>query len=86
MLLYVLICLCLSLTGIAGLQFTYLFYLDRLDRQRKKRIADLEADHQQLSERLLSAEAKLAKQNELIEAMYLDEEGEEAWADVIEDR
>ncbi len=86
MLLYVLICLCLSLTGIAGLQFAYLFYLDRLDKQRKKRIAELEHDHQKLSERLLCAESRLAKQNQLIEAMYLDEEGEEAWADVIEDR
>ena len=33
MLLYVLIGLCLSLAGVAGLQLTYMFYLDRIDNE-----------------------------------------------------
>jgi hypothetical protein len=52
MLLYILICLCLSLAGIAGLQ----------------------------------AEARISEQDDVLSSFYADEEGEEAWADVIEDR
>ena len=36
MLYYVLICICLVLTGLAGLQMTYMIYLDQLDRERKR--------------------------------------------------
>lgn len=86
MLLYVLICLCLALAGIAGLQFTYTFYLDRLDRERKKRLHELEAACRRLSLRLEEAELRIARQDELLAVYYQDrEEDEEAWADVLED-
>ena len=39
---YVLIGLSLSLAGVAGLQFFYMAYLERLDREHKKRIRELE--------------------------------------------
>lgn len=86
MLLYILICLSLSLVGIAGLQFTYLFYLDRLDRKRKKRLNELEKECRDLSKRLRHAEGQIAAHSELLEIAYHDEENEESWADLIEDR
>lgn len=86
MLLYILICLSLSLAGIAALQFTYLFYLDRLDKERKKRLTELERECRELSRRLVKAEKYISTQNEIIESYHSDEEGEEMWADLIEDR
>jgi len=86
MLMYILICLSLSLAGVAGLQFMYLFYLDRLDKERKKRLHELESQCKSLSRRLRDAESRIAEQNEALNSFYADEEGEEAWADVIEDR
>ena len=87
---YVLICLCLSLAGVAGLQFFYMIYLERIDRERKKRIYELERHVKYLSGRLEDAELQLADQNNLLEEVY-DEfedenEEEEVWADVIEER
>ncbi len=84
MLLYALICLSLALVGVAGLQFTYLFYLDRLDRERKKCIREVEHKCRQLTVRLEEAETRIAEQDALIET--LSPESEEAWADVIDDR
>lgn len=85
MLMYALICLSLALVGIAGLQFTYLFYLDRVDKERKKLIHKLEADCRRLASRLAEAEAKVAEQDLLLNKVFLDS-GDEAWADIIEDR
>jgi hypothetical protein len=87
MLLYVLICLSLSLAGVAGLQFFYMAYLERLDREHKRRIRELEHHCKYLSNRLKDAERQISEQNEIIEAIYDEfEEEEEVWADVIEDR
>jgi 16S rRNA C1402 (ribose-2'-O) methylase RsmI len=90
MMLYVLICLCLSLAGVAGLQFFYMVYLERIDRERKKRINELERHAKYLAHRLEDAEVQLSEQNKLLEAVYdefEDENGEEeVWADVIEER
>lgn len=85
MLLYSLIGLSLALVGIAGLQFTYLLYLDRLDRLRKKHIHDLESQCRRLSRRLTEAESRIAEQDALL-AKYYCESGEEVWADVIDER
>jgi len=87
MLLYALIGLSLVLVGIAGLQFTYLFYVDRLYRERKKYLQSLERRCARLSHELEKAELRIAEQNELLEATYpeLGQENE-AWADVIDDR
>jgi len=85
MLSYVLICLCLALTGVAGLQMMYLLYLEGIDRERKKHVTQLEHESRQLRQDLADARQKIAEQAELIESLSL-EPGEEAWADVIEER
>lgn len=86
MMLYALICLSLSLAGVAGLQFFYLIYLERINREQKKRIYELERHSKHLARRLNEAEQKIAQQNEMLESMFDEFEEEEVWADVIEDR
>jgi len=83
---YVLIGLSLSLAGVAGLQFFYLIYMERIDREQKKRIHELERHCHSLSNRLSDAEQQIAEQNGVLETIFEDfpEEGE-AWADVIEE-
>ena len=86
MLYYVLIGLCFALLGVAGFQFMYMFYLDRLDRERKKRLCELEHRCKDLSARLAEAEKRIAKQDEIIEGLEVyNGQSEDAWADVIED-
>jgi len=87
MLLYVLIGLSLVLLGIAGLQFTYLFYVDGLYRERRHYIQTLEQKCQQLNSRLEAAERRITRQNEMLAALSQEPATEdEIWADVIEDR
>jgi 16S rRNA C1402 (ribose-2'-O) methylase RsmI len=88
MMMYVLIVLSLSLVGVAGLQFFYLAYLERIERERKIRLVELEHKCRYLTARLKDAERRIAEQNELIDAIYDEDEIEddEVWADVIEDR
>ncbi|MGD9587474.1 MAG: hypothetical protein AB7Q37_09685 [Pyrinomonadaceae bacterium] len=86
MLSYILIGLCFSLVGVAGLQLMYMFYLDRLDRERKKRLAELERRVRELKKLLAAARHRIDEQDELIESLELFGHGrEEAWADVIEE-
>ena len=86
---YVLIGLSLSLACVAGLQFFYMLYLERISNERKKRISELERYSKQLARRLTEAEQQIADQNEVLESMFderqEDEEVEEIWADVIEE-
>ncbi|MGI8468918.1 MAG: hypothetical protein ACR2N3_10735 [Pyrinomonadaceae bacterium] len=82
---YVLICLSLSLAGVAGLQFFYLMYLERMDKVVKNRLRDVERQNRYLKRRLSDAELQIAAQAKLIEAAY-EETDEEIWADVIEER
>lgn len=84
MLLYALICLSLALVGVAGLQFMYLFYLDRIDQERKKRIYELEHQCRHLTARLEEAETRIAEQEAMVQLTA--PESEEAWADVIDER
>jgi len=87
MMLYVLICLCLALLGVAGLQFFYLFYLERIDDERKKRLHELEQHSSHLTQRLEDAERRLAAQEEIIQSFYdQQEKDDEAWADLIEEQ
>jgi hypothetical protein len=88
MTLYVLICLSLSLAGVAGLQFFYLAYLERLGKETKRRLRELERHNRYLKQRLQDAELQIAEQAKLLEAAYesTEDEEEEIWADVIEDR
>ena len=86
MLIYILITLCLALAGVAGFQLTYMFYLDKLDKERKKRIHDLERKCKSLSSRLGDAEERIEQQNRMIDALYNEMDDAEHWADVIDDR
>ena len=84
---YVLIGLSLSLAGVAGLQFFYMAYLERLDREHKKRIRELERHSKYLSSKLHDAETRIAEQKILLESFFDEfEDEEDVWADVIEDR
>lgn len=84
---YVLIGLSLSLAGVAGLQFLYMIYLERMDREQKKRIRELEQHCKYLSNRVHEAEIQIADQNDMIESFFDDftDEEDEIWADVIEE-
>ena len=74
-----------SLVGITGFQFIYMFYLDRLDRERKG-VVELEHRCKDLSARLSAAERRIATQNQIIEGFEIDhDEAEEAWADILEE-
>ena len=86
MLLYVLICLSLSLAGVAGLQLMYMIYLDRIDRERRKRVHELEVRCRSLAGQLAEAEDKISNQQRLLDSVYPETEDEEAWADVIDER
>jgi len=88
MMIYILIGLSLTLASLTGLQFFYMAYLERLNKEHKRRIYELERHSKYLSNRLNDAEARIAEQNDLIETIFDDlaDEEEEVWADVIEDR
>lgn len=86
MLFYVVTCVALILTGIAGLQMAYMFYLDRLDKERKKRLRQLERRCKSLAYRLEQAERRIQEQDSLIETIHLGSEDDETWADIIDDR
>ena len=86
MLLYVLIGLCLSLAGVAGLQLMYMFYLDRLDKERKKRLHEVELRCKELSHRLADAEHRIEEQDRMLDSLYIETDDGEQWADVIDDR
>jgi hypothetical protein len=62
-----------------------MFYLDRLDRERKKRVHDLEQQCKQLRHLLEEAEARIAEQENIIAEICPTVE-DEPWADVIGDR
>jgi hypothetical protein len=86
MLLYVLIGLCLSLAGVAGLQLMYMFYIDRIDKERKKRVHELEVEYKKLLARLAEAESELDVKTEMLAAAFPEYEDEEVWADLIDER
>ena len=87
MLMFVLIGLSLVLAGLAGLQFTYLYYADRLMRERRKHVKQVEQRCARLVAQLEAAEARIKQQDDLLEAAYpgIRKDGE-VWADVIEER
>lgn len=84
---FVLIGLSLVLAGLAGLQFTYLFYADRLMRERRSQVRLVEKRCARLKAQLEAAEERIREQDELLEAAYPGvRHGDEVWADVLEDR
>ena len=86
MLMFALIGLSFVLIGMVGLQFTYLFYADRLHRERQKYLQTLEKRFARLAEKLKESERRVAEQNKLLEAAdpKLGRD-DEVWADVIEE-
>lgn len=85
---YVLICLCLSLAGVTGLQLFYLLYLERLNNERRNRISVLERRLKLMNVRLAETEEIVASRKPLTEAdeLVLIAADEEIWADVIDER
>lgn len=86
MVFYVVICIAFVLLGVSGLQMAYMFYLDRLDKERKKRLRVLERRCRSLASRLEQAERRIEEQDAFIDAVYRERDDDETWADVIEDR
>lgn len=83
---FVLIGLLFVLIGIAGFQFAYMFYFDRLDRERKKHVRSLERGAARLANRLKHAEARITEQDALIQLHQMSSNAEdEAWADVLDE-
>ncbi len=87
MLMYFLIGLSLVLVGIVGVQFSYMFYVDRMYRERRTYLRELEQKYARLTDRLAAAERRVAEQNDLLETIYPDlGKEDEVWADLIEER
>lgn len=86
MLVFGLIGLSLVLVGIVGLQFTYMFYIERMYRERRKHMKALERKTEQLTRQLDIAQKQIAEQNNLLKAYPEFLKEDEAWADVIEER
>ena len=85
---YILICLSLSLAGITGLQFFYLAYLDRLDKDLKNRIRELETHWQYLANQLNQEESQREEKEvkeKNISSDLGEVDGDEIWADVLEE-
>ncbi len=101
MLVYVLICISLTLAGLSIVELLYLFYLERIERERRTKIIELEQKCKLLTERLKRAELRLQEQTIVIEELskkqsnqemedaefeiVLEEDPDEEWAEFIED-
>jgi len=87
MLLYALIGLCLVLLGVAGLQFSYLFYIDRIYRERRRYLQSLEQKSAGLELKLAEAEKQAAELTlRLADLQPASPVEDDTWADVIEER
>ena len=85
MLVYALIGVCLVLLGVAGLQFSYLFYIDRIYRERRKYLQSLEQRCAGLELKLAKAEKRAADLSlRLADLEPVSPVEDDSWADVIE--
>jgi hypothetical protein len=85
MLMYFLIALSLVLVGVVGLQFFYMFYIEKMYQQRRSYLKELERKYAIVSERLAAAERRMSEQEEMLATVYPDYNSEdELWADVID--
>ena len=83
---YLLIGLSLVLVGIVGLQFTYMFWVERMYKERRAYLRQLEGKYARQSERLANAERRLAERNDPLQTVYPEfGKEDEIWADVIEE-
>jgi 16S rRNA C1402 (ribose-2'-O) methylase RsmI len=85
MLIYVVICVALALAGAAGMQFFYLAYLEKINKQQKRRLLELERHNTALYRRWQEAEHQLAAYNALAAEEIIHEDEEEIWSEIIED-
>jgi hypothetical protein len=87
MLVYALICIAFVLLGIVGLQFTYLFYVDRLYRERRAYMQRLEKRTRRLEAKLIAADDLIADQQTRLDLLVgpIDDSNEIEWVDVIDD-
>lgn len=82
---YALICISLVLLGVAGLQFSYMFYIDRVYRERCKYLQTLEQKCAGLAAKLADAERRIAQQDGFLASFREQYKDDEVWADVIGD-
>ncbi len=83
MMLYVVICIALAMAGVAGMQFFYLAYMERVGRQHQRRIKGLERQNALLYHRWQETERALAGYEDLAAEEVVEEE--EVWSEIIED-
>jgi hypothetical protein len=81
--LYVVICIALAMGGVAGMQFFYLAYMEKVLRQQKRRVDELERQNAILYHRWQDAERTLAGYEDLSAEEVIEEE--EIWSEIIED-
>ncbi len=81
---YILIGISFVLLGVAGLQFFYLAYVQRVLREYKTKIVQLEKRCKSLSNRVEEIEARLAIIEDAFESNGDDDFDEEVWAEIIE--
>ena len=80
---YVVICVALAMAGVAGLQFFYLAYLERMSNQLKRRIHELERQNAVLYHRWQEAEQQISSYQALESEEIIEDE--EVWSEIIED-
>jgi len=86
MLFYVLICFCLALVGVVGMQLLYMAYFERMDKGRRNYLRVLENRCRSLSGRLHDAEARIKEYETLHGTVGAETDTDELWADVIDER
>ncbi len=79
---YVVICIALAMAGVAGMQFFYLAYMERIGRQHQRRIKELERQNAILYHRWQDTERALAGYEEIAAEEVVEEE---IWTEIIED-
>lgn len=73
---YVAFIFALALACVAGMEFVYLRFMEAINRQHKRRIAELERQNAELEKELRNIEAALDPQSET---------DEEAWPELLDD-
>lgn len=73
---YVAFIFALTLACVAGMEFVYLRFMEAINRQHKRRIAELERRNAELERELRGVEAALEQQGET---------EEEAWPELLDD-
>lgn len=79
---FVLITLCLTFVGISAMQFLYVFYLERVTKDHKNYIKELENRVIHLNERLYETELELKYGDKTLNSEFIKDED---WIDVLED-